>query len=241
MAKTKEEKMAMAAQEKTKVAEEVTEQNNGPSYEDLLKMVQTLATEVSALKNEKATDNTSNGDYVSELLKSITNRKSDREVVIIHNQELNGDLTTHLELSNISVDFRQMGEERLLSWQQFEECVSKYRSFFEKKIILLGPGEEELSERYNLPFLFTKKYHILTKQEIQSLPTLNPRDLEDLINSLSDEDQVTIFNLWLGKCYTKEPGYYDRSKVEMLNRLSQGAFANLIAVMNGDNREIQQQ
>lgn len=233
MAKTKQAKLEETNKiEKKETTETVSTQ---PSYEDLMNLVQQLAGEVQALKSSAAIAPSTQPSSAEELLNMLANRKSDREVTIVHNMEMNGNLTTHIVLSTITIDFRHVGEQRVLSWQQFEECVSKYHSFFEKEIILLGAEDKELAERYGVPCI-DKKTKVLTHKDIEKLPNMSARQLEDFVESLSDTDKDVVFSYWLGKCYERTEGFYDRYKMDALNRLSKnGCFNNILLVMNGES------
>lgn len=233
MAKTKQAKLEEANKiEKTETAKAVSTQ---PSYEDLMNLVQQLAGEVQALKSSQPAMATIQPSSTEELLNMLANRKSDREVTIVHNMEMNGNLTTHIVLTTVTIDFRHVGEQRVLSWQQFEECVSKYHSFFEKEIILLGAEDKELAERYGVPCI-DKKTKVLTHKDIEKLPKMSARQLEDFVESLSDTDKDVVFSYWLGKCYERADGFYDRYKMDALNRLSKnGYFNNILLVMNGES------
>lgn len=241
MAKTKEEKMAAqtAVEVTESQAKNETPVQSGPSYDELLGIIKMLSDKVNALesKNTAAVQTADTG--LVDILSTLTNRKSDKEVSIVHNVQVNGGLTTHMELSNTTIDFRAVGETRLLSWQQFEECVSKYRSFFERRVILLDKGYEDIAAQYNIPCKTDNNgKHVLTKTDMNKLPKMTAPELEKFIESLDDNDKDTIFSYWLGKCYTRESGFYDRYKVDTLNRLSNGAFQTLILVMNGDDRDL---
>ena len=174
-------------------------------------------------------------DKTERLLEYLTNKKSDREVVIVHNRELIPGLTTHIELTGLTIDFRTLGEERVVSWQQFEECVSKYRKWFEEEIILLGNQNAELAENYNIPCVKRKGGAVVTRSDLARLGDMDVRTLEDFYNNLTEEDKAFVCSYWLGKCYEKDKKYYDRYKVELLNRLSkEQVFDNILAVMNND-------
>lgn len=207
----------------------------GPSYEELASMVSFLARQVKELKESRNIEPAST--RTEELLEAIANRKSDKEVIVIHNCELLGGLTTHLELTGLSIDFRHVGEQRVLSWQQFEECVSKYHSFFEKGIIKLGADYRDLAEKYGLPYdAVQDSVHSLNSRDIEKLPSLSVHELEALVESLNDRDKDTLMSYWLGKSYERVDGFYDRYKIETLNRLSnKGVFDTLILVMNGEH------
>ena len=62
------------------------------------------------------------------------------------------------------------------------------------------------------------------------------RELEDFVESLSDNDKEVVFSYWLGKCYERVEGFYDRHKMDTLNRISKNAcFNNVLLVMNGES------
>lgn len=203
--------------------------------------------EVESIKNSQNFTNESNINYYSNaetnrtlsnterLLEYLTNKKSDREVTIVHNRELVSGLSTHIVLTGTTIDFRTLGEKRVLSWQQFEECVSKYRKWFNKQIILLDSQHKELAETYNVPCVERKDGIILTRNDLQRIGDMSPNDLEKFYNSLTEQDKDFFCSFWLGKCYINDAKFYDRYKVELLNRLSnKGIFDNILALMNND-------
>lgn len=169
------------------------------------------------------------------LLDILANKRSDKEVIIVHNREMIGGLSTSLRLTGLDIDFHTLGEQRVLSWQQFEECVSKYRKWFNKEIILLGPGQDDISERYNVPMV-NRGRAMLTKADLNTLATKNERQLEDFMATLSENDQEFVCSYWLGQCYQKNEAFMKRSKIELLNRINgQGAFDTLLTGMNFDS------
>ena len=216
--------------------------SSGPSYDELMDMVRSLANEVATLKSSAPSQAAPVSDpATTKILEMLSGRKSDREVVLVHNREMMGGLTTHLVLPNLTIDFRKMGEERILTWQQFEQCVSRYRSFFERGILLLGEDEMDLAERYSVPCVKNSNSGISRKQ-LDRLGDMSVRELEDFFNSLSENDKAFLCSYWMGKCYTREPKFYDRSKIEALNRLAgldkdnNGVFDVVLALMNNDFR-----
>ena len=70
-------------------------------------------------------------DRTDRLIETLVNRKMDREVTIVHNAEMFGGMSTYIKLSTMTIDFRKMGEQRVLSWQQFEELCNRYRKFID--------------------------------------------------------------------------------------------------------------
>ena len=53
-------------------------------------------------------------DRTDKLLETLVNRKMDREVTIVHNAEMFGGMSTYIKLSTMTIDFRKMGEQRVL-------------------------------------------------------------------------------------------------------------------------------
>lgn len=188
----------------------------------------------SSSKVEEVPESTSNA--TEKLLEILGNRKSDKEIVIVHNRELLGGLSTAIQLTGLTINFHTLGEQRVLSWQQFEECVSKYRKWFDKEIILLAPEFADVAERYNVSCLKREGHAVVTKGDLVSIYKKSERELEDYMNSLTDADKDFICSYWLGKCYENDAKYRVRSKVELLNRISnKGVFDNLLAQMNFDS------
>jgi len=231
MAKTKAELEATAKEAGSQKANNASPEY---SYNDLLAIINKLSDEITSLKQGKEPETKEGG--LNDVLTLLASRKSDKEISIVHNRELTGGLTTHIELNNVIIDFRHIGETRLLSWQQFEECASKYRSFFDAKIILVDGAYAEVAEQYNLPCVTQSKN--ITQKDLINLPNLSASKLEEYVESLDEKDREIVFSYWLGKCYTKEKAFYDRHKMDVLNRLSNNMFDNILLVMNGEGRNI---
>lgn len=226
--------------------EEVKEKSE-PEYDlnSLLNLINSMKKELDDLKkgdSEKQesksdkVDNVTNTESKTEkLLEILASKKSDKEITIVHNRELGGGLSTHISLTGTTIDFHTLGEERTLSWQQFEECVSKYKRWFDKQIILLGEEHEDLCSKYNIPCVKRKDGKTLTRKDLVDIGTYSVKELEEFYKSLTKEDQAFICSFWLGKCYEKDPVFYDRYKIECLNRLSNNnVFDNILTVMNNE-------
>jgi hypothetical protein len=149
-----------------------------------------------------------------------------------------GGLYTEIKLSNLDIRFAKIGEQRVLTWQQFEELVSKYRGFINDKIILVDSEYEELSERYGIGVYYHQGKNTLTASSLEKLGKLEPRQLEDFFKSLDTGNQKMIISYWLGKCY-EDPSnkdFYDRYKIELLNNLSKTrVFDNIIGDINAQD------
>ena len=254
--KSKDTEKKMVKDENVTEASTISSTNSNasiPSTEDLLKIIAGLQEQVEKLSSkvnedeEKVVNQVVNpvvntvkdesSARTDKLLEILANRKQDKEVVIVHNREIIGGGSTAIKLTGLVINFHKLGEERVLNWQQFEECVSKYRRFFDKEIILLSSDYQEIAERYSIPCVQRGSNKRVTRDELTKINTLDVHALEDYYNSLTKQDKDFLCSYWLGKCYEKAPGFYDRYKIELLNRLSNShAFDNLLTMMNNEYR-----
>lgn len=180
-------------------------------------------------------EQTSTQSKADKFLEILATRKSDKEVTIVHNREIVGGGTTHLALSNMTIDFTHFGETRTISMLQFEELTSKYRGFFNREIILVADKDRAIAEEYGVPCVKRKDGAVLGRADFERLGTMSIDALTNLYNSLTPNDKKFMLNYWLGQCYNRTPGFYDRYKIESLNALSKsGVFDTLIAFMNGE-------
>ena len=253
-----------STQESTSV--ENTNTTNNVDLGALMNMIANLQNQVVGLQNQlKEAENKVNDDVVKDIdfqvpvedkqtiqvqvkdtaqqnteriLDYLTNKKSDKEITIIHNRERLGGGSTAIRLTGLSIDFHTIGEQRVLTWQQFEELVSKYRKWFDKHIILLAPEHRDLAERYNVPYLTSSTHNVLTRNDLARIGKLSVEELTEFYQSLDKQDQSFLCSYWLGKVYENDPDFYNRYKIETLNRLSDcGAFDNTLTSMNYDYKK----
>lgn len=151
------------------------------------------------------------------------------KIKIIHLVQRVPGLTTHIKLSNLEIILRDLGEERTVNLQQFEEMVGKYRSWFSKGIISVAAGYEEIAERYGLN---TAKGYPLTSEFMIRLGKLPMDKLEGIFSRLPEAGKGFIISYWTRKALEKDPDFYDIRKIEVLDRISNGACASLRAELN---------
>lgn len=176
-------------------------------------------------------------DRTDKLLETLVNRKMDREVTIVHNAEMFGGMSTYIKLSTMTIDFRKMGEQRVLSWQQFEELCNRYRKFIDRGLIKVTPEYRYLCDTYQIGCYDVEGKKTLTTDILNKLPDMSNEELETCYNGLYDTDKNILLNYWLGQCYArpenKDRRFYNRYKIELLNRLSNSSvFDNILADMN---------
>ena len=176
-------------------------------------------------------------DRTDKLLETLVNRKMDREVTIVHNAEMFGGMSTYIKLSTMTIDFRKMGEQRVLSWQQFEELCNRYRKFIDRGLIKVTPEYRYLCDTYQIGCYDVDGKKTLTSDILNKLPDMTNEQLETCYNDLYDTDKNILLNYWLGQCYARpenrDKRFYNRYKIELLNRLSNSSvFDNILADMN---------
>lgn len=205
-----------------------------------------LKTEIEELKKEQLEEtteikvapvSTNTTSRTDELLAKLANKKSDREVTIVHNAEMFGGMSTYIKLSTMKINFTRLGEERTLSWQQFEELCNTYRNFIDRGLIKVTPAQRDLCSVYQIGCYENGDPTTLTSDILNKLPNFTEKELEDCYNQLVETDKTILLNYWLGKCYARpeerDDRFYNRYKIELLNRLSNSSvFDNIIADMN---------
>lgn len=203
--------------EDTTSAKKTTEISN----EELLKRVEALT-----LQNEmlmKMFIEMQNSRSAAPTNEYASSAAINNEYTIVHLVENAPGLTTHIELSNITMDLSAFGEERLLDRRQAEELAGKYRKFFEKGIIAFGSGGEELASKFGLKSI--SDYSYINKDFVRRLGALSPIELENLYNKVSAGHKKFIIEYFKRKILERDPLFKDTYKIETLNRVSNGAMS----------------
>lgn len=156
------------------------------------------------------------------------------KITIVHMVERVYPCTTYIQLSNLVISLAHFGEERTLTLQQFEELVSKYRSWFDLGMIAVAAGYEEIAQRYGVN---TNKRYPIKSEFIQSLGSISMNQLEDVFSRLPIAGQESIVSYWNRQARQGEAGFRDIRKLETLNRLSGGKMSQLISEFNMEDRK----
>lgn len=159
----------------------------------------------------------------------------DDEITLVHLKERAPGLTTHIELSNLTIDMAAFGEERTLDRRQAEELAGKYRKFFDKGVIAFGAGSENLAGKFGLKTV--SDYSYISKDFVSKLGTLSLIELENLYNKLSDGHKQFVIEYFKRKIIEKDSNFNDVHKIEMLNRISDGAMSGTTLDMKREAEE----
>lgn len=147
------------------------------------------------------------------------------EVKIVNLVQRAQGLATYIKLSNLEIAMTDFGEERIVTVQQFEEMVSKYRNWFNTGMISVAAGYEKVAERYGLK---TAKDYPIDSDFIRELGDMPMNKIEEVYPKLPESGKDFILGLWNRKVIEGDPKFRDIRKIETLNRLSDGALDQVI-------------
>ena len=166
---------------------------------------------------------------------AVDKNSLNEEITLVHLKEHAQGLTTHIELSNLTIDMSAFGEERTLDRRQAEELAGKYRKFFDRGVIAFGSGSEHLAGKFGLKSV--SDYSYINKDFLKKLGTLSLVELENLYNKLSDGHKQFVIEYFKRKIIEKDPNFNNIHKIEMLNRISDGAMSGTTLDMKREAEE----
>ena len=143
------------------------------------------------------------------------------DVIIVHLYDNAPGITTHIDLSNYSIDMGAFGETRTLTVQQFEELVGKYRSWFDRGIIAVGAGSEYYARRNNLK---VASESLVDSDFIRRLGTMPMTEVQDIYEKVCEGQKDFIVSYWKRKFIEKVPEFRDLRKLQILNGFTNDAF-----------------
>ena len=143
------------------------------------------------------------------------------DVIIVHLYDNAPGITTHIDLSNYSIDMAAFGETRTLTVQQFEELVGKYRSWFDRGIIAVGAGSEYYARRNNLK---VASESLVDSDFIRRLGTMPMTEVQDIYEKVCEGQKDFIVSYWKRKFIEKVPEFRDLRKLQILNGFTNNSF-----------------
>lgn len=164
---------------------------------------------------------------------NLSSHKDDM-VKIVHLVQRGEKMKTIIQLSNLLITMHNLGEERNLTLQQFEELVGKKRRWFELGIIAVAAGYEDVAARYGVAVI---KDYPLTQEFLNSLTTISMETLESVFSKLPEAGKDSIIGYWTRKVVEGNAKFKDVRKLEVLNRLSDGGLTQLINNINSGNKK----
>lgn len=127
------------------------------------------------------------------------------------------------KISNLELRFNKFGEEFTLSRIQFDELVGKYRKWFDEGILAVSNKNLDIAAAKGLK---TDKDFGLTSSKLANIGKLSLAELEDLWNQTTlTSHKHCIVSFYKDKFISGDPDFVDRAKIDLMNRLTNGAFA----------------
>lgn len=140
------------------------------------------------------------------------------DVVIVYTSHSKG----HMEGSQFSLDANVYGEEFTLSRTQFDELAGKYRHWFDKGILAVSYKSAAVAASKSLP---VDRDNGLSVKDLHSLGSMTPEQIEKLWDRVKlDSLRMSIVTYYKEQFLADVPGYRDRGRVDVLNRLTEGGF-----------------
>ena len=128
----------------------------------------------------------------------------------------------YAKISNMELRFNKFGEEFILSRNQFDELVGKYRKWFDKGLLAVSYKNLDIAAAKGLK---TDKDYLLDAKTLNNLGKLSLEELENLWNTLTvPAHKQSIISFYKEKFISGDPDYMDRARVDLMNRLTNGAF-----------------
>lgn len=151
-------------------------------------------------------------------------------VKIVHLIERAPDLYTDIKLDTTSIRFSSFGEERSITYQQAEELAGKCRKLFNRGEIAFGAENSDIAERFGLKSV--KDYAFMGSDFVKRLGTMNVYELEDIYNKLCDGHKKFVIEYFKRKIIDGDPAFNEIHKIELLQRLSNGAMSDCLPGYN---------
>lgn len=125
-------------------------------------------------------------------------------------------------VSGLELNFTQYGEEFIISRTQFDQLVGKYRTWFDKGILAVSCKNADVASAKGIR---TDKELGLDSKTLFSIGGMSSANLEKLWNSLKTKSQKeSIVTYFKRKFIEGDPQFMSREKVDLMNRLTGGAF-----------------
>lgn len=196
---------------------DLKEEKNADSFskEDILKILTEMQQKVATLEEEKK-ELENKVFYAGLDSKRATN--ASENITVIWNCP--GRL--EIDLPNLSLVMTKIGEERQITLSELQTLVGRYRKFFEKELLVLGPQNMDLASKYQVSVYDDSSNSFIHSQDLNKLGDMTIYELEEYYKKLSHNSKNGFLSYWLYKCYELEPDtrFYDAGKLEYLNRIS---------------------
>jgi hypothetical protein len=152
----------------------------------------------------------------------------DRRVVLVGLYDFAEGCSNYFKISHREFKFTKLGQRISISFLEFEEVINNHRRLFEQGLLTVSEKDNDIADFFDLP-RFDK--NALGIDVFKNIVNLSLKELEDIYNKVCDIHKSLIIAKWIrgywdfdSKRMGSDAGYNDHLKIELLNRLSNGAM-----------------
>jgi len=135
--------------------------------------------------------------------------------------------------NGIELNCTRFGEEFVITRSAFDEIVGRYRKWFDAGMLAVSYKNVDVAAAKGVR---TDKEYALSAEKLHDLGKISVQDIEKLWEENPTEaHRLSIVTYFKRKFIEgKESGFRDRSRVDCLNRLTNGGFAQESRELGGD-------
>ena len=194
-----------------------TTKRNGPTKADLEATIAALQAQLAAAQQQIDQQATA-AAAATYVAPSVTVSAPNTDVSVVYCSDSLG----FAKISNMELHFNRYGEEFVMSRTQFDELVGKYRKWFDRGILAVSYRNVDVAAAKGIK---TDREMFLDAKKLESIGNMSAAQLETLWNSLENITQKeSVVSYYKRKFIEKADGFVNREKVDLMNRLTDGAF-----------------
>lgn len=193
--------------------------------------------EIEKLKQENQELRKSISEMMNMFKSVIDNRqpvnvtsKMDTPCSIIHLCECNPELPTSISVNGNTYYFTTFGERKTFRYQDLQNIISKYRSWFLRGVFALGEDCEQF--RSEIPSDIVNIN--IPSNAMNNMVKMNIEDFEKFIKSFNKEQIVHIALTWTKRLNKGLSGYKDLEKLKILNKNTSGLLRSYIEKLDSE-------
>ncbi len=203
--------------------------NNKSTKAELEAYIAELESKLKEMKTQEATSN-SQEEHIEapKVVNRYVNTKTDDSVTLVYCSDSIG----YAKISNMEFNFNRYGEQFKVPRYQFDELVGKYRRWFDMGILAVSPEDYEVAAAKGIS---TSSDFALDYKTLSSIGKMSSAEIEDLWNNTTKfEHRKSIVTFVKRKFIENDKNYRTREKIDLFNRLTDGAFKREQEELNGN-------
>lgn len=200
------------------------------NLEDLFEKINMLQEEIVSMQKQSSEKD----EEISRLKKENKEKAIEDEWITVINLCDNiPPLKTTFNINNRYYSMARINDSVTLRYNEFEELLSKYPEFFENGVLALSEKNKKIAILRGVPYVSEAP---ISKKSLDSVYKLSNSELEEFYDNLSKENQDAIVRRWLQGYFSKEDGYNDKRKVNLLNTISDGGLEIVLEDMKYNSK-----